>query len=184
MLSLFISGGLQGAYGHPNPGTDHRLDAISWVLPSHSVVSKAVVACSYLTVSTFAITWGPTSWAYPSEIFPSKVRAKAVSLATASNWAFNCALAFAVPPLIWKINWKVYMIFAGFNAMAFLHMFVAAPETKGKTLEEMDEVFESGRPPWRSAPEGSRLDGLQQDIEDGNVKVKTPAGATSIEHKP
>ncbi|KAI9759496.1 MAG: MFS sugar transporter [Candelina submexicana] len=184
MVFLFTSGALQAAYGRPNPRTDHRLDAISWFLPGHPAVSKAIIACSYLTVSTFAITWGPTSWTYPSEIFPSKVRAKAVSLATASNWAFNCALAFATPPLIWKINWKIYMIFAAFNALAFIHMFVAMPETKNKTLEEMDEVFESGKPAWRSVPKGSRLDDLQQDIEDGNVKVRPPARATPNEHEP
>lgn len=183
MTTLLVAGGLSGAYGRPNPGTDHKLDAISWVV-ENPAVSKWVVACSYLFVSTFAITWGPTSWTYPSEIFPSKVRAKAVSLATASNWAFNCALALGVPPLIWRINWKIYMVFAGFNAMAFIHMFISAPETKGKSLEEMSEVFESGRPAWRSVPKGSRLDDLQRDIEDGTVKVKPPVGTTADEQKP
>lgn len=109
MSFLFVSGALQGAYGIPNPGTDEDLSDISWVLQDVPAVSKAVVAMSYLFVATFATTWGPTSWTYPSEIFPSKVRAKAVSLATASNWTWNCALAFAVPPLLWSINWKMYM---------------------------------------------------------------------------
>ncbi|KAF2097181.1 general substrate transporter [Rhizodiscina lignyota] len=172
MTFLFVSGGLQGAYGSPNPHTPpDNLKDISWILLNHRSVSKAVVAMSYLFVATFATTWGPTSWTYPSEIFPSKVRAKAVSLATASNWAWNCALAFAVPPLLWSINWKMYMIFAAFNGAAFIHMFLTAPETKGKTLEEMDEVFDSGRPAWKSVPKGSRLDRLQEDIEKGNLKV-------------
>jgi MFS family permease len=94
---LIISGSLQGAYGSPNPHTDPNLDAISWVIDGHPSVSKAVIACSYLFVCNFAVTIGPTSWTYPSEIFPAKIRAKAVSLATASNWTWNCALAFAVP---------------------------------------------------------------------------------------
>lgn len=50
-------------------------------------------------------------------------------------------------------------------------MFLTAPETKGKTLEEMDEVFDSGRPAWRAVPKGSRLDRLQEDIEKGNLKI-------------
>lgn len=121
MSFLFISGALQGAYGHPNPDkTDHD---ISWVIgKEHSSVSKGIVACSYLFVASFATTWGPTSWTYPSEIFPAKVRAKAVSLATASNWTWNCALAFAVPPLLWSINWKMYMIFGTFNGLALIHV--------------------------------------------------------------
>ena len=111
-------------------------------------VSSAIVACSYLFVATFATTWGPVSWTYPAEIFPSKIRAKAVSLATSSNWFWNMILAFAVPPLrklpklqhsdvlitfrglVWNINYRMYYIFASFNAIAFIHMILAAPETK------------------------------------------------------
>ena len=63
------------------------------------------------------------------------------------------------------------MLFASFNGLAFIHMFLTAPETKGKTLEEMDVVFDSGRPAWRSVPKGSRLDVLQKEIEQGNLKV-------------
>ena len=71
----------------------------------------------------------------------------------------------------------MYMIFATFNGAAFIHMFLTAPETKGKTLEEMDEVFDSGLPAWKSVPKGSRLDQLQKDIEAGNLKVSAPFGA-------
>ena len=53
-------------------------------------------------------------------------------------------------------------------------MFLTAPETKGKTLEEMDEVFDSGLPAWKSLPKGSRLDQLQKDIEAGNLKITAP----------
>ena len=176
MVCLLVNGTLQGAYGEPNTDrtrTEQNRE-ITWVIHARPGVSKAVVAFSYLFVATFAVTWGPTSWTYPAEIFPSKVRAKAVSLATASNWGWNCALAFAVPPLLWTINWKMYLIFAAFNLAAFVHMFLSAPETKGKTLEEMDEVFDAGRPAWRAALKGSRLDQLQKDIEAGHLKVTSP----------
>jgi len=185
MSWLFITGAIQASYGGPNPDKEDK--AISWVIHGHPSASKAVVACSYLFVATFATTWGPTSWTYPSEIFPAKIRAKAVSLATASNWAWNCALAFAVPPLLWNINWKMYMIFGTFNGLALIHMFLTAPETKGKTLEEMDEVFDSGRPAWKGVPKGSRLDQLQRDIETGELKVgrhSEPTATTTetVEH--
>ncbi|KAI9770834.1 MAG: MFS sugar transporter [Geoglossum umbratile] len=177
MSCLAVSGALQGAFGRPNPATDPELAAISWVIIDHPGVSRGIVACSYLFVAIFAVSWGPTSWTYPAEIFPGKIRAKAVSLATATNWAWNCALAFAVPPLLWSINWKMYMIFAAFNGVAFIHMFLTAPETKGKTLEEMDEVFDSGLPAWRSVPKGSRLDRLEKEIEQGTIKVDAPVTA-------
>jgi MFS family permease len=174
MTWLFISGSLQGAYGIPNDtkNGDPKLSDITWIIgPGHTSVSKAVVACSYLFVATFATTWGPSSWTYPSEIYPTKIRAKAVSLSTASNWIWNCILAYAVPPLLWSINWKMYMIFATFNALALIHVFLAAPETKGKTLEEMDEVFDSGKWPWQAVSQVSRMDTLAQGIEAGTVKV-------------
>ena len=179
MICLLVNGTLQGAYGEPNTARTRTRQnrEITWVIHDRPGVSKAVVAFSYLFVATFAVTWGPTSWTYPAEIFPSKVRAKAVSLATASNWAWNCALAFAVPPLLWTINWKMYLIFAAFNLAAFVHMFLSAPETKGKTLEEMDEVFDAGRPAWRAALKGSRLDQLQKDIEAGHLKVTSPVSS-------
>ncbi|KAI1265515.1 general substrate transporter [Xylariaceae sp. FL1019] len=185
MVWLFTSGALQAVYGMPNDGSGST--DITWIVKGHPDASKAIVAVSYLFVATFATTWGPTSWTYPAEIFPSKVRAKAVSLATAANWFWNMILAFAVPPLLWSINWKMYMIFATFNGLAFIHMTLMAPETKGYTLEEMDEVFDSGRPAWKTVKKTSRLDELTCDIEQGNVKVTAPhrGGVTDVdESKP
>jgi len=71
----------------------------------------------------------------------------------------------------------MYMVFGVFNGVAFIHMFLTAPETKGKSLEEMDLVFDSGIPPWRGVPKGSRLDELQKDIEQGKIKVRVGAAA-------
>ncbi|KEZ39832.1 hypothetical protein SAPIO_CDS8759 [Scedosporium apiospermum] len=178
MSWLFISGALQQHYGQPNTEetqTDQNKD-ISWIVNGKPAVSKAVVACSYLFVATFATTWGPTSWTYPAEIFPSKIRAKAVSLSTATNWFCNMVLAFAVPPLLWNINYKMYYIFATFNGLAFFHMFFAAYETKGYTLEEMDDVFDSGVAAWNTRKKASRLEELTKEIEQGNIKVEANVG--------
>ena len=67
------------------------------------------------------------------------------------------------------------MIFATFNGLALIHLYVAAPETKGKLLEEMDDVFDSRRHAWQRQPKGSRLDDLAKRIEEGVVKVPGPA---------
>jgi hypothetical protein len=61
MTWLFITGGLQGAYGKPYHDPEDK--QITWTLGTEHVgVSKVVVACSYLFVATFATTWGPVSW--------------------------------------------------------------------------------------------------------------------------
>ena len=76
--------------------------------------SKAVIACSYLFVASFAPTWGPVSWIYPPELYPNTLRGKAVALSTSGNWAFNFALGYFVPPAFENITWKTYVIFAVF----------------------------------------------------------------------
>ncbi|UNI22845.1 high affinity glucose transporter, variant 2 [Purpureocillium takamizusanense] len=106
MTYLFISGALQHHYGRPNTmatATPGNMD-ISWVVVGNRGASWAIVVSSYLFVATFATTWGPTSWTYPAEIFPSRIRARAVSVCTATNWLFNTVLAFAVPPLLWHVK--------------------------------------------------------------------------------
>lgn len=60
-------------------------------------------------------------------------------------------------------------------------MFLTAPETKGKTLEEMDEVFDRGVPAWKTSTSGSRLDQLTRDIEAGELKVNAKRGASVTE---
>ncbi|PHH62909.1 hypothetical protein CDD80_1302 [Ophiocordyceps camponoti-rufipedis] len=64
-------------------------------------------------------------------------------------------------------SYKTYYLFGLFNAISFVHMFLTAHETKGFTLEEMDSVFESGRPAWKSGgrPARSRLDELETRLE-------------------
>lgn len=64
------------------------------------------------------------------------------------------------------------MIFGTFNGLALIHMYFTAFETKGKTLEEMDEVFDGLYKPWQKPPVGSRLDKMAKDIEAGKVKVE------------
>ncbi|KAK4461940.1 MFS sugar transporter-like protein [Cladorrhinum samala] len=178
MSWLFISGALQQYYGQPNTAetrTPNNSD-ITWIVNDNRPVSSAIVACSYLFVATFATTWGPVSWTYPAEIFPSKIRAKAVSLSTSANWFWNMVLAFAVPPLLTNINYRMYFIFGAFNAAALVHVALLAPETKGYALEEMDEVFDSGRPAWKKYKKSNRLEELERQIEAGNLKVSVPGG--------
>ncbi|KAG0745232.1 hypothetical protein G6F60_004303 [Rhizopus arrhizus] len=103
---------------------------------------NGVVACIYLFVASFATTWGPLGWVYPAEIYPLRVRAMAVSLSTASNWLFNWILNFVVPLLMQRIHYGLYLLFAAFNFLMCLHVFLFYPETKGYTLEEMDVVFQ------------------------------------------
>jgi MFS family permease len=186
---LFISGALQAVYGQPN--TDPSQES-TWVIVNNLPVSRAIVACSYIFVALFATTMGPISWIVPGEIFPNKVRAKAVSISTATNWLTNTILAFAVPPLLNSISWRMYLIFGTFNAVAFIHMYLSLPETKNITLEEMDNLFNrKGWHTWgidgrRSSTKGRSipLEELERRIAHGEVKVQTPGDLGDNDQKP
>lgn len=141
-MGVFLSlvGGLQGGYGEWGSVDNTSV----WLIVNQPVVTKAIIVCSYLFVCSFAITMGPVSWTYPAEIFPMRVRSKAVSFSTATNWLFNFALAWAVPPALSSIAWKTYFIFAAFNFAASIHFIFCFPETAQRTLEEIEEVFAQG----------------------------------------
>lgn len=61
-------------------------------------------------------------------------------------------------------------------------MFLCAPETKGLTLEEMDDLFNSGLPAWKRY-RGGRLEQLEKDIQEGNVKVSVQNGTKVRDEK-
>ncbi|KAI1389956.1 general substrate transporter [Hypoxylon trugodes] len=143
-LWLCINAGLFAVYSHdPAPG-QFDTAAISMVIGGKP--AKAVIASTYLFVASYAPTWGPVSWTYPAELYPLRVRGKAVALATSANWAFNFALAYFVPPSFATITWKTYVLFAVFCFSMFWHTFFMFPETANKTLEEVAAIFEDNGP--------------------------------------
>ena len=156
MTWLFANAGILAAHGHwagPD-GVQHTPEA-SWEVKGSA--SKAVIACSYLFVASYAPTWGPVSWIYPPELYPLRVRGKAVALATSANWAFNFALGYFVPPSFVNIKWETYVIFGVFCFSMLVHTFFMFPETAGKTLEEVADIFTDergipyvGTPAWQT----------------------------------
>ncbi|KAK9489548.1 general substrate transporter [Lipomyces doorenjongii] len=170
---LFLIGGLLKAYGEPNPIPNQPT---TWIVVDHPAVSRAILAGSCITVGSFAISWGPISWIYQAEVVPLRVRARSVALSTASNWAFNFVLAVFVPLLLRSISWVMFFLFGSFDIAAFIHVWVAAPETKQRTLEEMDEIFEHGeqKPLWKSfiaTRPTNKFDMLAKDIQMGKLTV-------------
>ena len=188
---LFANGGLMASYGRAAPpGGLDGIEAESWQISG--APSKAVIACTYLFVATFAVSWGPVSWVYPPELFPLRVRGKAIALTTSANWAFNFALGYFVPPAFVNITWKVYILFGVFCTAMLIHVFFMFPETTGKTLEEVEEIFTDpngvkyiGIPAWKTKNEFGR--GVQferADLEDGKKLSLSLPTAEPVESAP
>jgi MFS family permease len=180
-IFLFLVGALEATYGRPNPNTN---EPNSWIVPQQPAVSNAIATFSFLFVAAFAMTWGPCTSVYPPEIFHSRHRAKAMSVGSMANWFWNVMLGMFFPVLIHAINWKTYILFGALNVCGGFQIFFMTPETKLRTLEEMDEIFSVHA--WRAGElKTNKLDELARDIQEGKVHVLTvkDAGQPMIEHQ-
>lgn len=114
--------------------------------------SKGTIAACYLFVCSFGVSWGVVVWVYCSEMWGDSLsRQRGACLSTAANWIFNFALAMFVPPSFANINWRTYIVFGCFCVAMFFHVFFFFPETKGKRLEEIDQLWTEHVPAWKSA---------------------------------
>lgn len=108
---------------------------------------KAGIAFVCIYIFFFASTWGPLAWVVTGEIFPLKFRARSLSITTATNWLFNWAIAYATPYLVnygpgnANLQSRIFFIWFGccFICIAFVYFFIY--ETKGLSLEEVDELY-------------------------------------------
>jgi sugar porter (SP) family MFS transporter len=123
---------------HPPPATSSSHAAAS-VPPA----SQAMAAMLYIYVCFYSMGWGPLPWVYVSDIFPTRTRHYGLAVASASQWLWNFVLAKITPDLHTALGYKMFLMFAAINigGMGTFSLFI--PETKGRSLEEMDIIFGS-----------------------------------------
>lgn len=92
-----------------------------------------------MAISCYAMTLGPVTWVLLSEIFPDKVRGVAMAICTFALWVGCCTLTFTFPPLNEALGtYGTFWIYSGVCFAAFIYLFRNCPETKGKTLEQLE----------------------------------------------
>ncbi|KAK0388496.1 hypothetical protein NLU13_4740 [Sarocladium strictum] len=89
----------------------------------------------------FSLSWNSACPLYATEIFPTQIRATGGALATFCSFAIQVVLAQASPVALNNIGWRYYFFFIAMNVATGIIVFFMFPETKGKTLEEISEVF-------------------------------------------
>ncbi|KUI69649.1 High-affinity glucose transporter [Cytospora mali] len=180
----FTVGALMASYGeHVQSVNGNSILKLEITNPA---AAKGIISCCYIFVGIYGMTWAPVGWIYASEVFPITYRAKGVGVAAAGNWIFNLALAMFVPPAFTNITWETYMIFGTFCAFISIHVFFFYPETAGKSLEEIEYVFESKVPAWRSAKIGGTFEDRIQAVEqkrgvDGEATHEETSSAPHFE---
>jgi sugar porter (SP) family MFS transporter len=99
-------------------------------------------------VGSFAIGLGPVFWLVLSEIYPLRIRGRAMSIGTAANWSVNLIVALTFLTLTQVLgNAATFWLYGIVSIGAWLFAFFLVPETKGKTLEEIEAHWRAGKRP-------------------------------------
>ncbi|KAJ5118040.1 hypothetical protein N7448_004313 [Penicillium atrosanguineum] len=130
--------------------------AIVGTAASSAVANNVLIAFVCVYIFFFACSWGPVAWVVTGELFPLKARAKCLSITTATNWLLNWAIAYATPYMVnsgpgnANLQSKVFFIWGGFCFICAIFVYTCIYETKGLSLEQVDELYAKVPVAWKS----------------------------------
>lgn len=159
--SLFFTGFSFYHTDEPSPGQDYNVTRV------------ALIALGiYLFMVFYSPGEGPVPFTYSAEAFPLYIRDTGMSFATATCWGFNFILSFTWPALLDAFGPQgAFGWYAAWNVFATFYTYFLLPETKGRTLEELDAVFSVGNREhakyyWDKLPWYLRKYILRREVED------------------
>ncbi|KAG8915253.1 hypothetical protein FRC01_003724 [Tulasnella sp. 417] len=155
---------------------------------AHKAAGWVAVVFIWIFVAGFGYSWGPCGWIVTAEVFPLGLRAKGVSIASSSNWLNNFAVAMATPDFVTAASWGVYIFLGMMCVIGAAYIFFLVPETMGRTLDEMDELF--GDNSGRARADAAVLEQAFHDVgllkaaglEGGTPKHNSDDSADEKEH--
>ncbi|KAI8071278.1 general substrate transporter [Gongronella butleri] len=124
--------------------------------------SVGVIVGVFLYNFVFGAAWLGLAWLYPSEIFSTAMRAKGNSMSTVANWMGNFVVAMITPVLFQYAGFWTFIMFALLNFIFILPIYLWYPETKGKSLEEIEIMFAT------------------EEVQDDARSTATGIGGTSL----
>ena len=171
--------------------------AILAILMSIGGKGAGIGAAAFLFVfnTFFGIGYAQLSWLYPAEITPLSIRAPANALSTSSNWLFNFMVVMITPVAFNNLGWRTYIMFAVFNAVGVPIYWYCFPESKGRSLEEIDLIFSTSRNVREAVKlsftierhfddKGNLVKSLTQDLVEKDIGFNADAKAGSdINHR-
>ena len=99
-----------------------------------------MVALVVAAISVYAMTLGPVTWTLLAEIFPNKVRGVAMSICTFALWVGCCTLTFSFPSMNAALGSSgTFWVYSVICVCAFMFLYKRCPETKGKSLEQLEK---------------------------------------------
>ncbi|KAF2494113.1 putative hexose transporter [Lophium mytilinum] len=156
--------------------------AVLGITVTSTAGQNALIAVVCIYIFFFEFSWGPCAWVVTGEMFPVHVRAKALSMTTASNWLWNFILGFITPYMVDSgkgnadLGSKVFFIWMAFCLLAVAFVWNFIYETKGLSLEQVDELYQQCSKAYKSPSfrrtwdfEGAVASaGSQSDRKDGD----------------
>ena len=105
------------------------------------IIGISTLVFIIIYTASFMMSWGPICWVLISELFPNKIRGKAVAVAVAAQWAANYFISSTYPAMMEFSSGGTYWFYGVMSIISFFFVWKMVPETKGKTLEEMEYLW-------------------------------------------
>ncbi|KAF5744182.1 Major facilitator superfamily protein isoform 1 [Tripterygium wilfordii] len=122
------------------------LAGLSFYLKAHDLALNAVPALTVIGILLYIVSFsagmGAVPWVMMSEIFPINIKGAAGSLVTLVNWSGAWAVSYTFNYLISWSSYGTYLLYAAINALAIVFVITVVPETKGKTLEQIQSSID------------------------------------------
>lgn len=115
---------------------------IEGILFRYDVGGMPIVILTLCSVAVYSLTLAPVVWVILSEIFPNRIRGAAMSLTAISLWIGNFTLTFTFPSIKESLGWTLnFWLYAVICIIGFIIILYKLPETKGKSLEEIERTL-------------------------------------------
>ncbi|KAH6715170.1 general substrate transporter [Leptodontidium sp. MPI-SDFR-AT-0119] len=117
----------------------------------NQALGNSVLIFIFVYYFFYDIAWTPLPLAYTAEIFPYSLRGRAITVNYIGTYAGLISGQFINPIAMKAITWHYYIVFCGILAFLVVAIYFLVPETKGHTLEEINEIFEGPQVPLNVA---------------------------------
>ncbi|MEA1876367.1 MAG: D-xylose transporter XylE [Bacteroidota bacterium] len=111
------------------------------MLSFFNVIGTATLVFIIIYTASFMMSWGPICWVLIGEIFPNKIRGRAIALAVAAQWISNYFISSSYPAMMEFSGGLTYLFYGTMSTLSAIFVWKMIPETKGKTLEEMEDLW-------------------------------------------
>ncbi|MDP2723132.1 MAG: D-xylose transporter XylE [Bacteroidales bacterium] len=105
------------------------------------VIGISTLVFIIIYTASFMMSWGPICWVLIAEIFPNKIRGRAVAIAVVAQWAANYFISSTYPAMMEFSGAFTYGFYGVMSVLSLVFVWKMIPETKGKSLEEIEKIW-------------------------------------------